>query len=88
VFDPLLKKGKSKARDESNIIAEKKGDGIEDGSKSSFMPIMFAGAAAVALGSIALLGNGPSVTTIGTSRQATNDVMTKALQAIEKYEKQ
>jgi hypothetical protein len=64
LLDPILSKGGNflGLSDDTNTITEKKGDA--GGSKTSYLPIMVAGAAAVALGGLAMFGGGPSVNTI------------------------
>jgi hypothetical protein len=65
LFDPILNKGGNflGLADDSNTISEKKGE-ASTGSKTSYLPIMVAGAAAVALGGFAMFGGGPAVQTI------------------------
>jgi hypothetical protein len=62
-------------------LKEKKADSAE-GSKTSYLPMMVAGAAAVALGGIAIFGTGPAVTTIG-ARNLGDERSSQILQSIE-----
>jgi hypothetical protein len=63
----FLKSGKTGNGFETNRLAEKKGD-VEGTSKQNFLPMMVAGAAAVALGGLALFGTQPSVATVNSAK--------------------
>ncbi len=60
-MDPFLSKSFLNFSDDKNSLKEKKGESSESGNSGWLM----AGVAAVALGGLAFLGTGPSVTTIG-----------------------
>ncbi len=64
-FGGLLSKKSSE--EETNKLAEKKGV-AEGSSKQNYIPIMVAGAAAVALGGLALFGTAPAVATVNSAR--------------------
>ena len=97
LFDPILSKGGNflGLSDDTNTITEKKGD-AGGSSKTSYLPMMVAGAAAVALGGLALFGSGPQVSTINArsldSQAAVEEETTAILESIDdattKYEKQ
>ena len=65
LFDPILNKSGNflGLSDDTNTISEKKGE-ASSGSKTSYLPIMLAGAAAAALGGFAFFAEGPAVQTI------------------------
>ena len=63
----FLKSGKTGSGVETNRLAEKKGD-VDGSSKQNFLPMMVAGAAAVALGGLALFGTQPSVATVNSAK--------------------
>ena len=64
----FLKSGKNGSGGvETNRLAEKKGD-VDGSSKQNFLPMMVAGAAAVALGGLALFGTQPSVATVNSAK--------------------
>jgi len=63
-------------------LKEKKADTAESGSKKSYLPMMVAGAAAMALGGIAFFGTGPSVQTIG-ARNLESESSVRILESIE-----
>ena len=97
LLDPILSKGGNflGLADDTNTITEKKGDA--GASKTSYLPIMVAGAAAVALGGLAMFGGGPAVSTINARSLESNapvdlEETTAILDSIEeattKYEKQ
>lgn len=90
LIDPILNKSGSflGLDDDSNTIKEKKGE--DEGSKRSYLPMMLAGAAAVALGGIAVFGSGPAVSTINARKltdepsvQRSDDETQKILDAID-----
>lgn len=58
---------KKSSEEETNKLAEKKGV-AEGSSKQNYIPIMVAGAAAVALGGLALFGTAPAVATVNSAR--------------------
>jgi hypothetical protein len=99
IFDPILSKGSNflGLADDSNTITEKKGDA--GGSKTSYLPMMLAGAAAAALGGLALFGTGPSVSTINArslddntpvqvDNESTTTILDSISEATKKYEKE
>lgn len=100
LFDPILNKSGNflGLSDDTNTISEKKGE-ASTGSKTSFLPIMMAGAAAVALGSFAMFGGGPAVQTINARSlnanapvqldpEETTAILDSLQKATAKYEKQ
>ena len=77
--------------DDSNKLAEKRGEAEATG-RQSYLPMMVAGAAAVALGGLALFGTSPSVATVAKDeliyqRKRSNEVYRSLESARKLYER-